>query len=355
MREKGFVHLVLIIIGIAVFVIAALIILLLSRKITRSGDSGNCQSNPSPIFTTDFTDLEKISNFRPLGSNQAGSTGRGYMVVKDGMEAPIYSPADAILETIIYAPRGPDTPAEYGLYFKVSCEVTFLFDHIDKISDKIKEFAPKEPANSTRTELGTHPGVVIKKGELLGYSDGTPLAHTFDFLLMNKSKSAPRINQKRWTWEQALYSQCPYDYFTKELKDKYYAKIGDISRMSGVDSFIPVKDCGGPSHDTAGTASGGWFKGDSTDYKGDYLAVNKYLETVEVTLRKDGNREVSVSDYSPKVWPQDIKAGNEVCYQDSNGNMWAYVKLISENQLTFAKGFGSCPASFPKDFDTWER
>lgn len=162
----------------------------------------------------------------------------------------IYAPTDAVLENIVYARRGgPSTLGEYGLYIRLSCDMIILFDHIDKVSD--------------------------------------------------------------------------------ELKEKYYAKIGETIEKSTGWEFIPAEDCGQLSRDKSGTISGGWFKGESTDTKG---------------------------DYSPKIFPGDVKVGEEVCYFDQNQNRWVFVKLVSDNQLSLARGTGSCPTSFSESqFEVWER
>lgn len=317
----------------------------------------NCESNPDPVLSAEFTDLSKIDALGAIGGITGGSPGRSYIGIKPGMEAPIYSPTDAVLENIVYARRGgPSTPGEFGLYIRVSCEVVILFDHIDRVSDKIRALAPKEPADTSRTQ-DKYINVPLKKGELLGYSDGTPQAHTFDFLLMNKSKPTTHLNTKRWQWEQAVYSQCPYDYFTSDLKAKYYAKIGEVGEISGVRSFMPSENCGELSHDKPGTASGGWFQGESTDTQGDYLAISRQGKRVDIALKKDGtfDQDSKFRDYAPKVYPENIRVGQAVCYQDYQ-NRWVFVKLVSDNQLSFAKGGGSCPATFPTAQATlWER
>lgn len=314
----------------------------------------NCQTGEVKKFEAEFTDLEKINAINPIGGIGGGSPGRSYIGVKDGMEAPIYSPTDAILENIIYARRGgPSTPGEYGLYIRLSCDVTLLFDHIDRVSDRIKEYAPKEPADTSRVNFDPV-NLSIKKGELLGYSDGTPQARTFDFLITDNSKPATHINPKRWEWEQAIYSQCPYDYFSDDLKEKYYAKIGEVNQ--GV--FTQGEGCGQLSHDKLGTISGGWFKGDSTDQKGDYLAIARHEKEVHISIKKDGQfgPDSIMRDYSPKAYPEDVSVGEEECFYDQNENKWAYVKLVSEEQLSFARGSGNCPGSFPNSqSELWER
>lgn len=365
-NQKGFARLVIIIvIGIAILFGFRVV----SDDIFQGGaKEGNCQSKDVAKFDVEFTDLSKINAINPIGGVGGGSPGRSYIGILKGVEAPIFSPTDAVLENIIYAKR-PVDPAnssatnpkgEYGLYFRLSCDVTFLFDHIDKVSDKILAVAPKEPSESSRVN-NPPVNLPIKKGELLGYTDGTPQARTFDFLIIDMSKPTTHINPKRWEWEQAVYAQCPYDFFTPELKEKYYEHIGEVTEKSNRREFIRASGCGELSHDKLGTISGGWFKGASTDTKGDFMAIarpTKLTNRVDIAVKKDGlfGPDSIMHDYSPKVFPEDIKVGEDVCYYDQNEGKWAYVKLISETQLGLAKGSGNCPVTFPESqAETWER
>lgn len=269
------------------------------------------------------------------------------------MEAPVYAPMDTVLETIIYAPRGPGAPPEYGFYFKASCEVSFLLDHIDKISDELKSLSPDSPAESTRTELGTKPNKLIKAGTLLGYTNGTPQARTFDFLLINTVKPVFHINSKRWEWGQAKNASCPYDYFTDALKSEYYKKIGVVNN----EGFQSEGNCGSTSQDIAGTASGGWFKNESTDIKGEFLGLGQIYYFIEVVIRKDGNIIFNLRDYQfSKKKPSEIKPGGEACYYDNNSNIWAWLRLENNSKLLFARGQGSYPTVFPVlQAEIWER
>lgn len=312
------------------------------------------------VFTHAFTDIDKIAAVNPIGGIGGGSPGRSYVGVKEGMEVPVYAPMTATLRTIIYADRGAGY-GEYGLIFKAGCNVEFMFDHIDRVSDKLKKYAPKTAASTSRVP-GAEVSVRVEAGELLGYTNGTDLAHTFDFLVTNYAKKNQFLNPRRWEWEQALYSVCPYDFFTSELKAQYYAKLG---KPSGT-GLIKARACGNLSHDIAGTASGGWFKGASTDKRGEYLAVARQYDDVMVAYRKDGDafasREdvqsgkpiLNIADASPGKYPADIKPGDSVCY--SGGNRWAYLRLVSSTTLSVADGSGECPAEFPQSSaETWER
>lgn len=323
-----------------------------AKTLTKDNRNKACVSNTNPIFTHYFTDLSKIEMLGPLGGVIGGSPGRSYVTIKEG-KVPVYAPVDAILETIVYARRGgAGTAGEYGLYFQVSCEVTFLLDHIDEVTEEIKVLSPSEPEQTSATQMGTKPNKKIVAGTLLGFSDGTPLARTFDFLVKNSSKKAFHIKPSRWTWDQTTDAVCPYDFYKEEQKKTYYALLRERSADGG---WVLVSECGSPSKDVAGTISGGWFQGESTNSQGKWLAVGQMFNWSEVALREDGNIKLSLKDYSSKPKPNEVKVGQSVCYQ-GYANNWAWFKLVSETQLKTALGAGSCPDSFPNESsETWER
>lgn len=358
-NQQGFAHLAIIIIVIGLLLVGGFFLVKSRQKEPESSSAKtsektsngkSCDAN-QPLFTANFVELDKIDALGPIGGVGGGSPGRSYMGVKSGQEAAVYNPTEATLETVIYARRGgSSTPGEYGLYFKVGC-VKYLFDHIDRLSDEINALAPKEPSDSSATQYGTQPNKKIKAGQLLGHSNGTPLARTFDFLVEDESKKAYHINEERWDWAQTVDSVCPYDLFTDELKAKYYAKVGEHTDSG----FLKAESCGGPSQDVDGTASGGWFQGDSTTTKGKWLAIGKAFGRAELGIRESGNFLTTLKDYSPKVLPDKLTPGNQVCYKGFS-NDWAFLNLISKSQLKLATGTGACPTSFPDSkAELWER
>jgi hypothetical protein len=315
-----------------------------------SQPSAGCASNPNPVFTAAFTNLSAIQALQPLGSIYGGSPGRAYITIKEGMRATVYSPTDAVLENIIYADRGGGF-GEYGLRFRVSCEVTYLLDHIHNVSDKIRALAPQTVSKSSATQFGTDPNVPVKAGELLGYTKGTSQARTFDFVLFNSAKKPSYINPARWTWDQD-FADCPYDYFAEPLKSQYYALLG----MPNGDGITKSEGCGSPSHDVPGTASGGWFQGNGTDWTGDYLAIATDPVSVNIIVRKDREITLRVIDYESSDDPAGITVGETACYDDPYTNTWAFIKLLSESELAMATGDGTCPAGFPQtQAQSWQR
>jgi len=299
--------------------------------------------NCSPLFSYEFTDFSKIDAFQPIGSISGASRGRSYIIIKEGESVPVYAPMNATLISVIYAYRGSEADhGEYGFLFDAGCGVTFLLDHLDAASEEMKKYAPAEPSRSTATN--DRISVPIKEGALLGYTDGTSGARTFDFLVIGKTKEDSYINPDRWEWEQSLYSICPYDLYEEILKEKYYQKIGTINGGE----FIKDEDCGSLSYDIENTISGGWFLDEtSTDLQGEFMLIGERMGFVDVTI-KIGSETVKlrITDYSPKHFPEDIGIGESVCYQGFS-NEWVYLHLVDNQTIEISNGHDICPSSFP--------
>ena len=364
-REKGNVFLP---ITLLVVIFISLFLYLIVRKSNNSGNINqnnigtffgekqmNCESNKNPRFSSEFTDLSKIQHLAPIGGIMVGSPARSYIFLKEGAaDTPIYAPTDAILEGIVYAKRmDPNNPnasiakGEYRLDFRVSCEVTFHFDHIDTVNDEIKKLWKGEPIDNTREAQRIN--FKVKAGDLLGYTNGTDASRGFDFFLLNTSKVVSHVNPERWQWEQTTIADCPYDYFTEDLKTKYYNAFASQDGKK-----LIVQNCGSISHDVAGTASGGWFQENSKDTQGKWLEIGNINGKVEMTIRESGSYNFAIRDYQPAIMPEKLAVGNSTCYS-GEGN-WAHIKLLSDNKLAVVKGSGNCPADFSESMsELWER
>lgn len=303
-------------------------------------------SNDQVIFTEAFVDNDKIRSIGPIGALDGGSHGRSYVQITEGGQTPVYMPTDAILEYIVYARRDPSSDiGEYGLWFRTGCDLIFLFDHLDNLSEELLALAPTEFSESSATG-GPIVGYQATAGELIAFTDGTDQARTFDFLVIDQSKPVEYINPDRFLWDQNLYAQCPYQYFTEELKNEYFSLLVEPNNINN--------DCGSPSFDVAGTAAGAWFQGDDKDMRGRWMTFGTYTSFSGLAIRKDAGVDFSVRDYSPIIKPEDMKPGDQVCY-GYNGN-WAYARLENADQLSVATGSGSCPSSFPENqAENWIR
>ncbi len=310
-------------------------------------DGGNTlnekKTNCPPVFNYEFTDFSKIDAFQPIGSIAGASRGRSYITIKAGESVPVYAPMDATLVSIIYAYRGPESDhGEYGLKFNAGCSVNFLLDHLDSISDEIKKYAPIEPSRSTATNDVL--SIPIKGGTLLGYTDGTPQARTFDFLVLDETKKAFYINPDRWQWGQSLYSVCPYDLYESVLKEKYYQKIGVIN----YDGFEKAETCGNPSYDIENTISGGWFLDEkATDIHGEFMLIGEAMGRVDLAVKTESEgTKLRITDSNTEKFPREIGIGESICYTGFNSG-WAYLNLVDAKTIELANGQGNCPSSFP--------
>ncbi|MBI4032624.1 hypothetical protein HY374_02875 [Candidatus Berkelbacteria bacterium] len=349
----------LVVVGCAIVIMVALRFLgpTIGERVAQRGQTkqADCQSNANPVFTAGFTDLEAIRSVAPIGGVTVGSPARSYIQVEGDTAdtrslAPVYAPTDATVEGIVYARRNPDdptAPGEYRLDLRVSCEVTIHFDHLDDVVASLKSLTPSEPADNTREAVRVD--VPVRAGDVLGHSNGTTQAGTWDFYLLNTAVTVPHVNPARWQWEQTTIADCPYDYFTEELKDQYYAAFRSQDGQP-----LESPDCGSPSHDVAGTASGGWFQGESTNASGRWLEIGNVNGKVELVVRNAGTHELSIRDYDTTTMPENLTIGQDACYTDRSN--WAFVRLDTDTQLSLASGTGSCPTDFPAaQAEAWVR
>ena len=353
-----------IVVGMCVFLLLAVIGNYFSKNTITNGENDSLtisqndtnnsnitNSMPVPedcdvVFTHRFTDLSKINAIQPIGSITGASPGRSYLDIKEGETVPVYAPMDATLTFIAYAYRGPEAPhPEYGFNFDTGCGVTFMLDHLDTISDELKQYAPTEPEPAGATGSSNNLSVEVKAGTLLGYTDGTEQAKTFDFLVIDKNTEVFHVNPQRWDWDQALHAVCPYELYTDDLKSEYYEKIGTYYNTG----FVKAESCGNPSYDIAGTISGGWFLGENdTMMTGEFITIGEEGGNVYTIVKNNVEDTITrVDDYRTEVMPKDVKVGSSVCYFDNNTNTWAFLNLVSEETIQLASGNGNCPVNFP--------
>lgn len=203
---------------------------LLSINFVENDAPANCQKNPNPLFPQLITDLTKVQMITPPGSIEEGQQQKimkthAYIVVKE--RVPVYAPVDSDLYKGAFYTE--EEMNQYSVFFNVSCEVYYMFDHIQEPVDKIKLALPQQPSTTTQTS-SVSPLIAFKAGELIGYTTGTKNAHHFDFGVYNRTmnnglnKSYPDIN----FYSRDYLAICPFIVFHQQNKDKYTQLFGNI-------------------------------------------------------------------------------------------------------------------------------
>ena len=185
----------------------------------------SCESNPDPVFTTDITNIEKMSMIVPPGTLE-GTILKTHSYVQVKEKAPVYAPYDAYLyEGVFYTEEGM---TQYSMFFQATCEVMYIFDHIQEPVDRIREAFPDEPRIDTRTQPLRTP-IFFKEGELIGHTTGTKFAKHFDFGVYNSDRPNFLSSQDEYkVSSRDKIANCPYDYFSDEKRDVYYSLFGSF-------------------------------------------------------------------------------------------------------------------------------
>lgn len=142
----------------------------------------------------------------------------------------IYAPADGVLYKIrhkVYEVGG-QKGNDYDIFFQVSCDTAYRFNHISNPRDDIKATYPAGNLPSGDYDKGGQDiaervkpvkAIAVKAGDHLGYTTGTPGAHSFDFAVGVAGTNPQAL-------EGELYSVCPFSLFNEPLKTNLMNLLG---------------------------------------------------------------------------------------------------------------------------------
>ncbi|MDA0353173.1 MAG: hypothetical protein O3A10_13305 [Chloroflexi bacterium] len=351
--------------GVAVPTIAEAAIGSTSDASPAGGSGAGCTSDAAPVFTHHYTDLDGIEFINPtiVTSGNWLKNRQYHKVVTDAdnhaAEVPIYAPADAVATGVTYylsqmvSWAGDSFElAQYDIRFRVSCEVTFGFDHVSRLEEPFASLAPAAAVRDTR-DAEVRLSVEVEAGQLIGWTTGTEPAHVWDFSVSNTAVTNVFANQARYegTGDLArlLHAVCPSDYLAPGLVNAYRAKFG-WWQGSAADA-----GCRSPA-DVAGALAGGWFQAPFepvANAAADWGLV--------ATVAADGYLDVSGPGVSLRVAPEDpsfldpAAMTGEHCYVDYQRRGWAYVALTSGVTLAAAFGEGACPSALPDTHQVFYR
>jgi hypothetical protein len=156
-----------------------------------------------------------------------------YIVVNG--EGPVYAPTDSTAyEGAKYIEEGV---VQYSVFFRIACDVFYLFDHIQKPVAKLENAFTQEPKLDSRT-YPVSP-VEFSAGELIGYTKGTLSAHHFDFGLYDRAKYNPYPSYTNVEIsERDHWSICPFDNFPSDMQAEYTSRFATIRSEDSIPTAI---------------------------------------------------------------------------------------------------------------------
>jgi hypothetical protein len=178
----------------------------------------DCTSDETPVFTADITDLATVADIVPSPS-LSGTVLKTHSFINTNLNTvPVYAPVDAdLLSGAYYLETNPD--GEYIFTFQVSCEITFILDHITDPTDEIRAVFADEPKDNTMSETPTT-DVHVAAGDLIGYTTGT-IYGIWDFGVYN-SEEHNQFFDDGDTVERDFTAVCPYDFYASDDRSHYY-------------------------------------------------------------------------------------------------------------------------------------
>lgn len=320
--------------------------------VTLSGEACKIESDPTARFSALPTDLTKIASIVPAGAPAGGVIKpHSYFHNKnkpdgDNVRVPVYAVADSVLTSVAYYGSIAGT-AEYLIFFDVTCEISFKYDHISEVAPKIATVAPTVPSNTSQG--GRTDAITFEAGELIGYSVGAGGYGAWDFGAYDLTYTNQFANQERYVtggMTQSLHTVCPYDYFVEPLKSQLYALLGTHDQR-----LLPDVECTTTERDVLGTASGAWFDSSVLNYFGSVVSIG-LLPGDLFTITGIGNDLRVASGESTWLDPELMTTSH--CYAVEN--RWFYLEIRAEGmQMALASGSGTCPATLPANATIYYR
>ncbi len=300
--------------------------------------SKECGSGP--YFTAAPVDLSKVSAIAPLGNlNPTGHvfpSDHIYFYFKTQNESyPLFSPGDLVLTEINTSAQSSGT--DYSLRFQACKDFKAYYLHVKTISDTLtsamQSQAPRCTTYTTGGSLYTYCtytlNLRIKAGEQIGTVSGPG---AFDFGATDyRIAPLPFANPSRHLSDQ-LYTACPLDYYSADVKGSLYAKVG---RYDGGQTRTTAPVCGEIMQDVGGTAQGDWYLPGSPDSPEDpHLALVKYSIDPSWSAFSVGNSVsglTGVHYFSPKSSGKVLTAFSQVT---ADGNTYCYDCFMDIGNIT---------------------
>lgn len=323
------------------------------------------QDVSAPLFTEHLFELDKVDRIYPLGQLNGGyheSSGLGVSliwikpdVISAGDRLTIYAPADIKLEQYAFYQMGSE-PSAWTLIFRVNDRITIRMSVVSEAVPKIMEATTDTPA-PTSAEHEPTTRVLLKAGEVIGYTSGSSQAHNWDIWVYDSEHSNQFANPSRYEanylGERMRTAVCPYDFFDEQMRAEYVELFG--GDMAG-----QTTDCGNASRDVPGSLAGQWYmdadSASGVEIHEDFpyaspLALYENLSR-EVIIFQVGGQEFRLKADNP-THRDPAEISDRHCYQlfsreDQSPAGYAFFELVSRDEMKlFYSPSGTCPNSPP--------
>jgi hypothetical protein len=229
--------------------------------------------------------------------------------------------------------------SEYLIFFDVTCEISFKYDHISELVSKLLAVTPETPSGSSQGN--DTPPITFEAGELIGYANGAGGIGAWDFGAYVLTYTNRFANQERYVqggMRQSIHTVCPYDYFIEPLKSQLCALFGTHDQR-----ILPGIECTTTERDVLGAAAGAWF--DSLDLSFSDAKLSIAMMPGEIVAITGIGSDLRINEGQP-TWLDPELLTTPHCY--AGGGRWFYIEIREEGmQLAIANGTGNCPGSLP--------
>ncbi|MFA6431231.1 MAG: hypothetical protein WCV91_02470 [Candidatus Margulisiibacteriota bacterium] len=303
------------------------------------------------LFSHYVADLSKIKYInQPGNSDQIAIKDRCHIAIKNTETTiEVYAPATAEVLGIAYYIVRADNVPEYALYFKVSGTCYYFFAHLIDISSKLKAVGPSVPQPTSAWVAPTSPASV-SAGELIGYTEGTPQAHTYDFGAYDPSHKNSVANESRYSADDRYITGVnPYLYYPESMRTDYL-----VLSANPAGTVVATTECRGVCRDVLGTASGYWYLTSGTDatYQEKMHIISEPNESVYWGGVGGGGYEYKTLARTP-LDPEKLTIGMEYGYSGPYG--YLYLSLLSSTEMGVYFSTTD-PGSFPSSgYKTYQR
>lgn len=304
-------------------------------------------------FTVLPVDLGKVYDITPIGSlappGHTLPTDHSYLHVNAGGTSTetfeLHAPADVFITTLWQQQGFTQDPEDDTIWFALCKDVYGYYNHVKELSPALLGLIEKSGCKG-KPHTGANACSIkllepVKAGTVLGRVGR--LQGNFDFGLFDLRKELAYANPSRYG-TRTRYINCPYEYYTNEMRDAFYAKIARKDSTP----------CGFTVQDIQGKLKGNWFYEQTKDAISQWeyhLAFANDNKKPELQVISMGGvfSEAGKLEFAPKTSGtvnrrfEDVGADGKIyCYEGSTISGKVLVRVENADAIKIERQTGPC-------------